>query len=266
MIDSSTALNFNLNQMSEEHFKFLFKPILKIGMDLSCLQDIKFGALLSLIQSKEDYQYIISKIKNYNSSYDRTIINHFPDITYITEKNILDYIEDNNNHKRLSYTSPTTNLYLDIHRLLTVVKANNIKSIDVGNISKRVKPDVYICCGNIVPYIVSHNPIFKKIVDIHNDINFIFISGSISDLDEKVLPHMDHMIIDNIIKFIDISNISGKLLFEKYTFYKTNILAVKQLDNTEKDEPIDVLFENTTAILDIYCNFQFIDKYIPYKE
>lgn len=103
------------------------QPITNIYFDLMCLKDIKLGSLLfNILQNnkKDEYQYLLTKIEDYNNRKDHALMYYFPDLPY-KEEYILSCLQDPKIVDRIFVISPTTACYENLRSILLHVKKHN---------------------------------------------------------------------------------------------------------------------------------------------
>lgn len=109
-------------------FKSEHKPIKRIYVDLEYMQDLRLGALLSMLKVKEEFGYVNHNLPKYNSRYDRQIGKYFKALK-ISDADITKRMHDPISCEKICVISPFTSIY---YRLFTIVAAarTHLKAIE----------------------------------------------------------------------------------------------------------------------------------------
>lgn len=95
--------------ISEEFFKQQHKPLLNIYVEMEAMFDYKLSALLKMIRTEKEFEYIKSKLPLYRTYKGQKITRCFPALKF-TEDDLNNFIKDPKNHLYLSVGSLITNV------------------------------------------------------------------------------------------------------------------------------------------------------------
>lgn len=254
----------NTQELSNDFFRSEFPIVRNAVIDINCLQDIRLGTLLSLIKTEAEYKYLVSKIPMYNDTYSDRLSEIFS-VLDISEETLDNQLYDKHNHRRISIMAPNTNLYNGLTDLIaTIDNINKRGAIPINSWN------LYMCCGPLEVKEVVKKPLETLVKSTGTSAILHFMNGYPHELDVDTLNHIDYFLLNDIISFVSMDNLSGDLLFNKHKFYKATILGTEQLDpSIELDgtESLQDVFVRTANFLSLFCDkFSFVKKTIPIKE
>jgi len=133
----------NLHNIAKETLGCGTKAVNYLYVDMDCFINFKLGSLLCNLSSKEQYEYLLEKLDDYNNRTDDEIMKYFPEID-ITESTINEFLEDSINHGLLEKISPVTDYYKNFFVFADSVMGNNKIAEDA------LTPTLYIRCNVVI--------------------------------------------------------------------------------------------------------------------
>jgi hypothetical protein len=127
MNNPSTGFDYDKckERFSTSYLDAKYRPLKLFYMDLSCLRDLRLGALLSmLIAPKVEYQYIRQHILNYQFATDDAVAKYFPDLGF-TDAQIEARLRDPQWTAEICKLAPMTNLYTELDPFFHGVQVRN---------------------------------------------------------------------------------------------------------------------------------------------
>lgn len=245
-------------EMTEDHFKEKFSPISHMYADMETLQDFRLGALICLISTSTEYEYIKHIISDPDGGYqmrlDDLTMKYFPAITDITEDQLSQFIEDSRNHPALVKVSPMTLLYLELNDILRYITDHNTRCEDSdGNITLHIGTNGVTYTEDnmfdLITSIMASNPNFN--VTIYN--KPLYAIG-------RDISSYDYILLYDIKGFMAHPYYSS--VFDGgLTAFNSTILGFPLLEKEETDqETIKELLANTELIFSIYTTFHYIPR------
>ena len=96
--------------IKQSEYDHTFKIKNKFYVDLFYLQDIKLGAIQSLLQNQDEYDYFLSKVPEYNRRMTKETCSYFSELG-MNDDELVEYIKNPKYTKYLLMTSPLTTAY-----------------------------------------------------------------------------------------------------------------------------------------------------------
>lgn len=271
--DHSELLGENIDSFNAKIMQHHVKPVTHIYIDLLMLKDIYLGALLRLCTSDE-YTYILGNLDTYNNRLlENPILSYFPEVTSVTEIDILAYILDSRNSTSLVIGSPYTLLYASLPEMLKFGMKHNSMSKP-----ESTSAELTICINTYpLPKSDSVKDILLSLFkSLHHDFKLQYISAPISEIDTASLltgakPKYDPMFIYDFISFIADSSYSHDAFVKQLRYFDTQIFTPRRIDPTlydrlvETNVKLDDVLTSTEAALAMSCKFKYIPVSIPYS-
>lgn len=247
--------------MSREYFEDMFNPCHNLYIDLEMLQDFRLGALLCLITTEPEYQYIQYRLKEYNDRFNLNTMEHFPVITSVTEEDITTYIDDKKNHLTLARVSPMTDLYAMMPEFLRAVRLVNLKCSsqhDLLTITLGTDSVIYD-----KPAKTTLINVFKKL---DTRLNVDIINRPAWEMDNASILGNELFLVHDMTQFFNHKVISN-YVFNSEVFTSKRILAHPVVETEDKEGHTDIQkLQATRDFLTIYCNFEYIQRGIDDPE
>lgn len=246
-------------EFKSEYFRDKLTPITNVYVDIEAWQDFRLGALLCLISTDVEYEYIRHVLKSEDSVYqnrlhDRTM-EFFPAIKDITDEDISNFISDKKNHKVLVRVSPMTTLYSEFNEVLLIIASKNTSldkdmppgaTIHIGSSSVIYDTeDMVTLAGNIM----KSDPRFR--VEIYN--------RPLCKIGRDISTYQMYFIY-SIKEFME--NPNHKIFFEEgYPIFNASVFGYPLLEvETSGDEEMIKLITSTEFIFNTYTNFSYIPR------
>lgn len=122
---------FNVHEVAKCLSDKLMRPISSVYIDLPYIQDVYLGALMLMNWDKDRYNYIFSRIPEYTKRLKLTHAEYFPDLK-VTEEQLLAFMRDPENTKKIMRISPMTSLFPHLPRIHREAMSHTDKCLPVG--------------------------------------------------------------------------------------------------------------------------------------
>lgn len=245
-----------IEEFRNDYFKSKFSPIRHMYIDLEMLQDFRLGALFCLIKTDAEYQYIKHIISKENNAY-KTRLNEdtmtwFPAIESITDKDLDEYIENPDNHKRLVVSSPMTTTYLELFDMfVSIIDRNRSVGgpeliVNIGTSS--VVYDV-VDKGNLVTAFTEKISGFK-----------VFVHDTWMDNIKSNVSNFDMIMAHNISKFIQ-SDFTQNMFTDEVPLFNGTVVGYPLLEVQTQDEKHAIeLLSEIEIYFNTYTNFYYMPR------
>ena len=171
------------------------KPVSSIYVDMDFFQDYKLGALMNMLTTDVEYEYIKSQIDAYNQSDNENVTEMFPALGF-TEEQVEAFVKDPANTDLLVLESPFyTTMYQFIIFMENVFQSNLIKKFTEST-------ELFVGCGSF-PFPACGWNAFVGLFEpyLHNtNINFLpttlyeFQGRAVDDYDVYLVRHASELI------------------------------------------------------------------------
>lgn len=243
------------NKMSEEIIKPFTAQKEHIYVDADLIYDYRLGALLALIRSEEDFNYVWENLDAYATAPSLTVTKFFPKLG-ITEEDLDKVIKNPEYFNFLTAAAPPSQFMEDVESVIRV--------FNTLNESREVKNPVKF---HINQRQIKIHPHYKRgiIETIHNIDKSIIVDfteyPTWFDVPETFLEQQDFICVYDLKEFLTEGTTSQKLLSAVPSkLMKSNILTLLQSD---KDFPKVEDFVNLKVLMEVMCDkFTFIPKTI----
>ena len=246
--------------------KFYKTPIKRIYIDLPYIQDIYLGALLQLIKTEEEYNYIIKNIGNYNHRLKEDILFYFPKLN-ITRDMLNEYISNKDNTLKLLAVSPYTNMFQNLKTLHANITGMNKIVSDI----KVQSPITYIV--NTYPLILPielKRFLKSRFSYISEDMTFGTMSKPISIIDRDEFANNDLFLIYNIDNFVSEKSNHLDYFYKQLKYSQKYICSPKRIYNKELLDDVEFLNKEqvekcmilTESLLGTCSEFSYLDPTI----
>lgn len=264
-IDLGDMSNFT-EDFTNAFNKFYTTPIKRIYIDLPYIQDIYLGALLQLIKTEEEYNYIIKNIGSYNHRLTNDILTYFPKLT-ISKEQIDSYISNKDNLFKLLAVSPYTNMF------------QNLKLLH-ENISRMNKVVADMKSYPSITYTINTYPLvlpleLKKFLKnrfsyISSNIIFGTMCKPISIISQDELVSNDLLLISNIDDFVSEHSNHLDYFYKQLKYSQKYICSPRRIYNKElldevhylNKEQVEKCMILTESLLATCSEFSYLDPTI----
>lgn len=239
---------------AHEYFKQSVTTINNLYIDMEVLQDFRLGALLNLITTQAEFDYILFRLGEYSKRLDERVMCYFPAIDTITDEDIDAFIVDSSNHRKLGYISPMTQVYQDIPGLAnSILKLNEFAPDGIQLLTFHIGINSIVLDPDLKQNIINQ---FKKL---GNDIKIVLYDTSLSEINKEVFETFDMFIVNNIKTFMYDKTIQKYL--SDGLFFNKRLLTHPYMEDSTGDKKVDEQrFHNTKIMLDVYCDFDYIER------
>lgn len=247
-----------LKRNNEKEFEDMMRPIQKVYIDIEFLQDFRLGALIKLIKTDVEYQYIREKIPLYSFSHGESVTKYFPDLGF-KEEQIDEYLKDESHWEELAMDSP---FYENVKAICVFIGEYLKHNMRVGY----TKPiDVYIGCTDLLYCIKARRRLAVILMDFLDSVNLIFIPTSLYEFEEVAIDDYDVYMVASPSKLINHEKLVKK--FEKMEMSNKTIIGLEEVTTTDEElkeanMSIDDAFEATTEFCNMFVKFAFAKRII----
>ena len=230
----------------------------KIYIDMRLLKDYFLSAILSKVTNAKEYQYIISRIPQYNKRLIDDVEMIFP-ILNVKQGEIDDILSDTNKNVAIYERAPSTTYSIAFnHYLLSI---NNRCAVN----NKDIIPELIINTYPIqLPKDVSDS-IGQWFVNTYG-YKVLIICKHMNDIDVELIKSTDDIFLYDLHSFVEHPVFSELLSDEKQeTFRDTNVMSARLLKDrhayefhNHNEEAIVKDFIVSESYLNFMCNFRFL--------
>jgi hypothetical protein len=248
-----------VGEASEEYFRAKFVPIRNIYLDIEVLQDFRLGALLHLITTQTELDYIRYRLKDYSNRLGSETMRYFPAIKDISEKDLDECIANKDKHRSLVVISPTTEFYMGLPDMIRHINENNSRcATEVYHVNIHIGTNSVILDQDLKENIIFQFKNFDK------TLNTIIYNRPLSGMEEEIIRNIDITAVDNIKQFTNDPVIRKH--FSDSDFLNKQVLAHPYIDvELLEGETSEQLLSNTKTMLDVYCDFDYIQRKVEIK-
>lgn len=243
-----------LEKVQKAYFEGDFSPIHYIYADLEALQDFRLGALLCLITTEPEYDYIQHRLPEYNGRFDDCTMKYFPIITDITDKDIDAHIANPDNHLVLARVSPMTIAYDLLPELIVQMHMNNSRCGD----SKRIELTIGT---NSVRYGNQEKQNLANALTANDGfLDVTILNRPLTEIEHEVMMQFNVHLWYDVAKYLR-DQVIGHEFGEESSFFEKRIFALPLLETIPKEgETAEQLLANTKAVLDVCCSFAYVER------
>lgn len=247
-----------LKKSNEKEFEDMNMPIKRVYIDIEFLQDFRLGALIKLITTDVEYQYILEKLPVYSVSHGEPITRFFPDLGF-TEEQVKEYMKDESHWETLAMDSP---FYENVESICVFISEYTKHNVRVGY-SKPI--DVYIGCTDLLYCVEARRRLAVILMDFLDMVNLVFIPTSLYEFEEVAIEDYDVYMVASANKLINYEPLVKK--FEKMEMANKTIIGLEELDTTEEElkdanMSIEDAFEATVEFCNMFVKFAFAKRVI----
>ena len=243
--------------ISEEFFKKQHKPLLNIYVEMESMFDYKLSALLKMIKTEKEFEYIKTKLPLYRTYKGKNITRCFPALKF-TENDIDNFIKDPNNHLYLSAGSLITNVSNLVPGQIAFFNMINKNSPMYNH-----EPITIYFNNSLFPVAKeSCRHIFNSLSSIFPNIDCKFSNRSLKQESKDFIEHIDHFILDDLKSFTEKDTLTYKMLFIERKFILKMISASYLFDEEYAfmSEQSKEQIKNTELVFSPFCMFMLFDK------
>ncbi len=239
-----------MSELADSYFRSQTPAIKVLYLDIRCLQDFNMGALLNLINSEKEYQYVLDNIETYNKRNNLNIMEYFPKLD-ITEDQIKNYINNEENHRHLLLSSPMTDYYKYFSTFISAIDFNNKHSPD------HVTPHIYIGSPIIKLSFEEKQRLMFPIKQFALDYFITITDCGVEDYDDLILKSIDHY---TVLDFNDLMTNKrlGALMHNGEIVVNKSVHAYPIITTKDSDLTDEQLLENTEIVYKYVCDFKYV--------
>lgn len=247
-----------IKRSNDQEFEDMNQPIKRVYIDIEFLQDFRLGALIKLISTDVEYQYILSQLPKYSMSHGEPITSFFPDLGF-TEEQIRSYVKDEKNWEGLAMDSP----FYENVQLICIFISKYIEHNERVGYNKPI--DVYIGCTDLLYCIEARRKLAVVLMDFLDMANLVFIPTSLYEFEEVAIDDYDVYMVASPNKLINCEQLVKK--FEKMEMANKTIIGLEEIDTTEEEfkdagTSIEDAFEATAEFCNMFVKFAFAKRII----
>ena len=231
-------------------FKSEYKPIKRVYVDLEYMQDLRLGALINMLNVKEELSYVVHNLPKYNSRYDRKICKYFKALK-IDESEIDNLMRQPEIIDKLCVTAPFTSIYYQLHEIIIAAR-NHSKAIEDN--PKSI--ELVVNCSDVdYPKILQDklcSTLAKQL-----DVVPRFTKTPRYSLSDNEYLGYDLLLLYDYGEFVK-QHASSLIGTGKYA--DTRIVAQPYIEDEilPKTEDPENLLEYTEKSIDVYCEFFYL--------
>jgi len=244
-----------MDELRNAYFEGEFTPMYHIYADLEALQDFRLGALLCLITTEPEYDYIQHQLSEYNGRFDDCTMKYFPIIKDVSDKDITDFIANPDNHRTLAKVSPMTLAYDLLSESIMQMHMNNSRCTkDLKHI------ELMIGTSTVIYSQQEKNVLIAALTEMDRFLDITVLNRSLPEIEYETMMQFDvHLWYDSA-KYLRNPTIFQEL-GEKTSFFEKKIFALPLLENEPREgETEEQLLANTKAVLDVCCSFAYVER------
>ncbi len=247
-----------IKRSNDREFEDMNMPIKRIYIDIEFLQDFRLGALIKLISTDVEYQYILSQLPRYSTSHGEPITSFFPELGF-TEEQIKAYISDKKNWEGLAMDSP---FYENVQAICVFIA----KYVEHNNrVGYSAPIDIYIGCTDLLYCIEARRKLAVILLDFLDMANLIFIPTSLYEFEEVAIDNYDVYMVASPNKLINHEQLIKK--FEKMEMANKTIIGLEEIDTTDEEfkdagTSIEDAFDATVEFCNMFVKFAFAKRII----
>ena len=246
-------------QFSTKLYELECPPTVRINIDYACVQDYRLGALLSMIKTEEEYNYILTQLKRYEQAVDRKVAKYFPKLG-ISDAQITQVLQYPESWAAAVRAAPMTELFIHLIDIVTAVLNHNTTRIMSNplEIVFRLPPGKILDKPQMAVLINACNKI-----DNNQSVRIIFKSFTFEELPDEYLDCVQIWILDDLEEFVNSSNISEPYL-SKGCMQDWIVIARPRLNDVHADLPLDQIDK---GIADIELVFKHLSDFhfLPHR-
>ena len=247
-----------LRRSNDREFEDMLEPIKRIYIDIEFLQDFRLGALIKLITTDVEYQYIREKLPIYSMSHGEPITSFFPELGF-TEEQVKEYMQDKRHWEELAMDSP---FYENVESICVFI-TQYLKHNQRVNYHEPI--DVYIGCTDLLYCVAARRRLAIILMDFLDSVNLTFIPTSLYEFDEVDIDDYDVYMVASSNKLINYPSLIKK--FEKMEMANKTIIGLEELDTTpeelkEAGTSLEDAFEATVEFCNMFVRFAFAKRII----
>lgn len=243
---------------NDREFEDMNEPIKRVYIDIEFLQDFRLGALIKLISTEVEYQYILEKLPVYSMSHGEPITSFFPDLGF-TEEQVKAYMKEESHWEALAMDSP---FYENVQSICVFISEYLKHNMRVGY----GEPiNIYIGCTDLLYCIEARRRLAVILMDFLDSANLIFIPTSLYEFEEVAIDDYNVYMVASPNKLINHPSLIKK--FEKMEMSNKTIIGLEELDTTpeelkEAGSSIEEAFEATVEFCNMFVKFAFAKRII----
>lgn len=247
-----------ISKGQEKIFNEISKSITSIYMDIEFVQDFRLGALLQLISSQEEYNYIYSKIEDYSTSMDDNTMKHFP-LLKITNEQIDAYLKDPEHWFQISLESPFYVNLTEFTNLLALIVQQNIASKEKKSI------EIFIGSSTMKYPKMSQVSFVNLFIKVFDNLLFHFLPDSLYEFQDRPIDSYDIYLVRSPSKFL-----GHPSLVKRFSDMElTDRIVVGMIEMKATDEDLKAFsstkeqsIESTVEAANIFTHFAFTSRAI----
>jgi len=240
-----------LSELANNYFTSIMPVINTVYIEMDCLQDYNLGALLSIIDTEEQYIYILKQISKYSKRNNFNIMEYFPELDY-TESDIAKFIANPDNHLILSRISPMTNYYKHFTKFIRCIESQNNKTNGTN------KPTLTIGCNRVILNDSVKYNITIPITTLLPNWNISIRDTDCTTYSEVFLSSIDHFTVMNICDMMQDTRL-GKLMTSGKMLLGKSVHMFPLITNAVDGLTDKQLLENSEIYYSQICDLSYVD-------
>lgn len=253
-----SRISNSIKKQNDKSFEEMTKPIERMYVDIEFLQDFRLGALIKLISTDVEYQYILSELPKYSMSHGEPITSFFPELGF-TEEQVKAYMQDKSHWEELALTSPYYETIQDMCTLIIEMTKHNV----LMHYSKPI--ELYVGCTDLLYCIEARRRLAVLLLDFLDKIDLTFLPTSLYEFKEVAIDDYDIYMLASANKFIN-HNLLVKR-FENMEMTGKTIIALEEIDTSDEElkeanYSKDDALEATAEFINMFTKFGFAKRVI----
>lgn len=248
---NATQLNV-LQQFSKKMFQNEHPPVKHIYVDLEAFVDFYLGAIMLMIKTNVEYQYVVSRLEAYAKYPYRDITKVFPSLKFSMED--IEKLISDEKIAPLILNSPTKSLFYDWVEMAAEWSQKN--KVQDNNII----PIVHVNCRTMKLTDAVKQKWTMYFQDTVLNCNVRFYHNAYSDFTVEFVNQMDVMVIDDCEAFFDNPKLKDDIEAGNYIGKEVYGFRYLGKDISIAEDELEQTFDQTEAALCLFFGFRYLDK------
>lgn len=250
---------FRKANFGSQVFDQIYRPLTTIYIDMEMLFDYQLAALLRMIRTDVELQYMRSRFKDYKTYKGDDICNVFPKLKF-TQQQIQDFLHDPKNIPYLSKCGILTNISNMVPNYITMAEFDGKEFTEPDEIQSTV----HFVNRYFLPTPESMNAIESSLKPFSKNLNCTFKHVAPEKDSVGRLTQSSTILVKDIKTFLLPESSVYKILFEEFKLKHTALVADYRLEDDADPylkSSMHDLAKKTEEVLSTFCFFYFLDRH-----
>jgi hypothetical protein len=246
-------------ELSQQVYDAENKPIINIHVDVETVLDLRIGTLLAMISTETEYQYILSRLPQYEQAFDRKVAKYFPALGF-TEEHIKQYRANPKHHTNIIRLSPMTQLHSLFPKFIETIQEGNVLCPTYNQ-----DPITLTFWSVDIPIdVVVQARLCKAIYDTRINTKFEFVCKPFNEVELVYIRGTHIWFVYDVEVFHACPNV-GTVMCTEYAMPQVIVMAMQRVKDEYADLPKEKIIEDLAPVvagLNLVCEFAFFDHHI----